>query len=128
MRAQLVKYRIWRMALRMNPQPATFQARMSLAGNSGTADDGIDGSTSYNLNRVTSTDELTSAELAITQAAVGETTRLWIVYQVDLDQADAPQPVPLQSLTFSDGTTWIIQKVSGTAMNQAWRCLSFKAH
>lgn len=125
---QVLKYRLWNLALRMNPQQGTLNVRTSIAGNTAATDDGPDTFTSYSLLRVTYTDDLTSAELAVTQATIADVWRSFMLYQVDLDQAGAPQPVPLQTLTFADGTTWVIEKVTGTALNQAWRCLARKAH
>lgn len=124
----VIKQKLWSLALKLDYQPATFSTRKSIAGNTAATDDGADGSNPYNLFRVTYTDDLTSAELNV-QATIADVTRLWVIYQADLDQAGAPQPVPFQTLTFPrDNTTWVIVRVFGTAMNQAWRCLCYKAH
>lgn len=125
---ETVKQDLWQMALELDYQPATFSTRQSIAGNTAATDDGADTTTDYSLFRVTYTDDLTSAELNV-QATIADVTRLFVIYQADLDQAGAPQPVPLQTLAFArDGTTWVIVRVWGTAMNQAWRCLCYKAH
>lgn len=128
MNPAIVKYRLWKLARRMDAQPATYTTRTAIAANSGATDDGADGGTPYGLLRVTYTDDLTSAEMSVRDASIADVWRLWIIYQADLDQASAPRPVPLQTLAFPDGTSWIIERVSGTAMNQAWRCLSRKMH
>lgn len=128
MHAAILKQKLYRLALRMNPQPATFNIRTAIAGNSSATDDGADTFTAYSLNRVTYTDDLTSAEMLVAQSNLADVWRSFMLYQADLDQARAPQPVPLHTLSFSDGTTWLIERVNGTALNQAWRCLARKEH
>src|SRR6185437_14088704 len=119
---EVVKYRLWNLALRMNPQAAVYGVRTST-----TQPDGTDTFTSYNLTRVTYR-ELTNAEMNLAQATFADLWRVWVIYQPDLDQSRAPSPVPLYTLTFGDGTSWIIERVTQTGMNQAYECMCRQAH
>ncbi len=113
---EVVKYRIWNLALRMNPQTAVYGVRQAAA-----APNEADTFVTYNLLRVTYS-ELTSGQLLLAKATLADDFRIWTIYQVDLDQANAPPPQRTYELTVEDGTTWVIEKVGTTAMNQAFPC------
>lgn len=119
---EVVKVRLWNLALRMNPQTATYGIRIGA-----TTPDGADTFTNYKLLRVTYR-ELTNAEMQMANATLADVYRVWVVYQADLDQAKAPAPKPLFTLTFADGTTWVVERTTQVAMNQAHECLCRKAH
>lgn len=121
MRPDTVKRRLWRRALRMNPQTATYIVR-TLATTTG----GVDSTTTYSLLRLTY-DEPEANELAMAEATLEDSFQVWHIYQVDLDLAGAPRPVPKYMLTFADGTSWVIKNVKGEELNQAWRCLCQQA-
>src|SRR6185312_5727193 len=102
---QIVKYRLWNLALRMNPQAAVYGVRTVA-----TAPGEADTFTDYNLLRVTYR-ELTNDELIIASLDVSDQAKMWTIYQVDLDLSGAPVPAISYELTFADGTKWIIERV-----------------
>jgi hypothetical protein len=122
---QRIRYRLWNLALRLNPQPATYGVRTAASAGPGATDT----FTFYNLLRVTYR-ELTLQELALRKAEVNDTFRVYVIYQADLDQAGiqvgmptgAPLPAMTYTLAFSDGSTWTIESVKGVAVQQAWEC------
>lgn len=118
---QVVKYRIWNLALRMNAQMATYSARtVSIATG------GADSLKAYSLLRVTY-DEPSNDEIAMVGGTFGDVYAYWTICQVDLDLSGAPAPNIGFELTFSDGTTWIVRNVKQLAMRQAFRCLCQQA-
>lgn len=115
---EVVKYRIWALALRQNPQTATYAPRVS----STTASGSDTFPTTYNLLRVTYRPS-TLDELALVGATLADQYAVWVICQVDLDQAGAPTPQLTYELTIN-GATWVIEKVDSVSMNQAYECLS----
>lgn len=114
---EVVKYRLWNLALRMNPQQPIYAPRVS-ASAPGTPDTFP---AQYQLLRVTYR-ELTLDELTFMQASVNDQYRVWIITQVDLDQSGAPPPAMTYTLTFPDGSVWTIERVMNNCMNQAFEC------
>lgn len=117
MNAALLKAKLYRLALRIHPQKATYGVRVSA-----TTPGGADTFTNYNLFRVTAP-QPAQDELTLGGVVVPTRTQTWTVYQADLDQAGAPQPMPTYTLTIqATGEVWEIEGVSGLAMNSAWQC------
>ena len=133
MQTQVVKYRIWNLALRMNPQQATYSSR-TLA----TTPAGKDTFTRWVLTRVVYQPLNKSEEAMVAgNATLADVTKKWVITQVDLEQAititpdDAGQPaLPPQigfELAFDDGTTWVIRKVNIAPIGQAFECYCAQA-
>ena len=124
---QIVRYRIWDLALRMNPQTATYSARVSTPTPGGT-----DTFWSYGLQRLVYR-ELNSDEIQMAGITLDDVYKVWTICQVDLDNATplsanvgtmpAPTPQISYELTIQDNTKWTIRRVTAVAMNQAFECL-----
>ena len=114
---QVVKYRLWALSLRMNPQTVTYAPRVAST-TPGMADTFPK---TYQLLRVVYR-EPTLDELKFMQASVNDVIKIWTITQVDLDQSGAPTPAMSYTLTFADGTVWTIESVKTTCMGQAFEC------
>src|SRR5690242_19327461 len=102
---EVVKWRVWNLALRENPQQATYAPRVSAT----TASGSDTFPTTYNLLRVTYRPS-TQDQLTLAGATLADQYAVWVICQVDLDQANAPAPQLTYELTIS-GQTWTIEKV-----------------
>lgn len=113
----LLKYRLWRLALRMNPQPGTLNARAASL-SIGTPDSFP---ASYNLLRLTYKPPKLE-QLRFANAVAGTQYGVWTILTADLDQAGAPPPAITWTLVIG-GQTWLIENIDITAMQQAYECL-----
>src|SRR6185437_10657751 len=106
---QVIKYRLWAMALRMNPQQGTLNVRTaaSTVGNA-------DSFTSYNLLRLVYKPP-TLEQLRFVSVDLGTQYGVWTILTVDLSQANAAPPALNWELVIN-GQTWIIEKIDLTAM------------
>lgn len=113
---QVVKYRLWQMALRMDAQSAVYKVRQA-ASSVGTADS----FESYQLLRVVYQPP-TVAELNFAQATLADQYGKWTILTPDLDQAQAPVPQVTYELVIGSNT-WIIERINNTCLMQAFECL-----
>lgn len=113
---EVIKYRLWNLALRKNPQTATYKIRAS-SSTVGTADT----FTSYNLLRVCYQPPKLD-QLTFLRAMPGTQYATWTILQVDLDNSGAPNPAISYQLVIN-GQTWIIENVTLTVELQGFECL-----
>lgn len=124
---QVVKYQVWNLALQMNPQPAIYLTRVPTETPS---PGGSDSQSVYSLLRVTY-DDLNRDEIAMAGATLEDALYVFVIYQVDLDNSNAPAPKISYQLSFSSGpfagTTWTMVKVPPITLNAAFRCVCQQA-
>lgn len=118
MNPAIIKYRLWKIALRMDPQTAAYAPRVSAT----TASGSDTFPKTYNLLRVVYR-PATQDELTLAGATLADDYGVWTILQADLDQAGAPAPQLTYELTIN-GNVWTIEKVNPAALNQAFECLS----
>lgn len=123
---EVVKWRIWNLALRMNPQQAIYNTRVA-SGTVGVPDTFI----SYQLQRLVYR-PAKWYELQLLDAEVSDQYQVWTITAVDLEtatplppaDASPPAPIPQASWTLTiNGQTWIIVKVTPQNMNQSYECM-----
>ena len=112
---QVAKSRVWTMALRKNPQTATYNVRVSA-----TTPSGSDTFTAYSLLRVTY-DPQKQDQFFASGVGLADQYRTWVIYQMDLDNAGAPAPQKDYELVIN-GNTWVIESIDTAVMDQTFHC------
>lgn len=126
----IIRQQLFAAALDMDPKAATYQVRIS-SSQVGVADT----FENYTLDRVTF-EPVTSDQLTLVQATVGDRFANWRIYQQDLIRAgeevlpplpQAPEPQPTFRLLIGSDI-WIIEFIYVEAILQAFKCFCRIGH
>lgn len=109
------RHRLYDLALRSDPQPATYNVRVESSTNYEP-----DTFNSYQLTRVTYRPP-TQQELLLAQATVNDVFIVWVITVYDLNLVKAPPPQATYEIIVN-GQTWIIERTTNTDLLQSWEC------